>query len=188
MSRVINLINYLPPFLREYQEMQAIMSAENADAQYLADECLLALNNTFILDADIRGVQRFERALKITPKSTDTLDDRRLRILTKVVGDLPYTFKKLIKQLDAACGTGGYALTINHTAYSVTVILEMSATYARTQISELTAQFRKIVPANMLLDITARYNSHVGLEVYTHTDLSALSHTQIRELILSEVL
>ena len=40
MSREIVLIDYLPPFLQGYREIQAIMTAENPEFQAVSDEGL----------------------------------------------------------------------------------------------------------------------------------------------------
>ena len=75
------LINYLPYVVRDYAEFQGITGAEQPEfeAAWAAAEDLLS--NQFIKTAGNLGLSRWEKILGITPKGTDTLDDRRFRVL-----------------------------------------------------------------------------------------------------------
>ena len=93
MSREIILIDYLPPFLQGYRELQAIMTAENPEFQAVSDEGQVVLDNTFIMHCDEKGISRFEKMLGIYPLPTDTLDSRQSRVLTRWNDVVPYTLK-----------------------------------------------------------------------------------------------
>ena len=88
------LIHYLPPFVQEYVEIQEIMKTEQheTDLLWIATEGVFA--DQFIQDATINGVSRWESMLGISPKGTDTLDERKFRVLSKLNQELPYTLRK----------------------------------------------------------------------------------------------
>lgn len=111
--RTIDLREYLPEVLKDVQEMRAIMEAETPEVQAIWDACEDCMNDQFIMEATENGVARREKMLKITPFATDTLDDRKLRLLSRYNENIPYTRRSLEALLESLCGAGGYILTIN---------------------------------------------------------------------------
>ena len=89
------LINYLPYVVRDYAEFQGITGAEQPEVEtaWAAADDLLA--NQFIKTAGNLGLSRWEKILGITPKGTDTLDDRRFRVLARMKEALPSTLPQL---------------------------------------------------------------------------------------------
>lgn len=85
------LINYLPYVVRDYAEFQGIAGAEQPEFENAWAAVDDLLNNQFITTAGNLGLSRWEKILGITPKGTDTLDDRRFRVLTRLNEELPYT-------------------------------------------------------------------------------------------------
>ena len=90
-ARTIDLLGYLPDVLKDTKEMQAIMAAEMPEIQALWQACEDVLNDQFIVEATENGVARREKMLGISPFATDTLDDRKFRILSRYNEQLPYT-------------------------------------------------------------------------------------------------
>ena len=99
MIRDVNLLEYLPPFVQEYVEMQQIMQAENPDVQKLEDETEIIKNNQFIQSCNLTGIRKFEELLKIIPSNVDTLESRRSRVLTRWNDVVPYTKQTLQQKL-----------------------------------------------------------------------------------------
>ena len=95
MARTADVLSYLPSVLREVYEMQAVAQGENAalDGLWQGEEDLM--NDQFIDSATENGVSRWESMLKIAPKATDTLTERKLNILVKLSGQHGYTLKVL---------------------------------------------------------------------------------------------
>ena len=85
------LINYLPYVVRDYAEFQGITGAEQPEFENAWAAVDDLLNNQFIKTAGNLGLSRWEKILGISPKGTDTLDDRRFRVLTRLNEELPYT-------------------------------------------------------------------------------------------------
>lgn len=89
------LIDYLPYVIRDYAEFQGIMGSEQPEIEKAWNTTDDLLDNQFIPTAGNMGLSRWEKILGITPKGTDSLEDRRFRILTRINEELPYTLPQL---------------------------------------------------------------------------------------------
>jgi hypothetical protein len=87
------LIQYLPDVLKDVREYQALMFSEQPEFSALYTQISGLLNNQFVETSDEYGVKRWEKMLKIVPKSTCTLDERKFNILSKFSERLPYTYR-----------------------------------------------------------------------------------------------
>lgn len=171
------LINYLPLFMQEYFEMQKIMETEQVEIDRLWLEAENALADQFILEATENGVKRWESTLGISPKGTDTLDERKFRILTKLNQELPYTLRKLMQVLTNLCGADGYSVEVNAAEYHIEVKLAVSNASNYLEVEKV---LNKMIPANMTQYIRIMYNQNTVLAQFTHAELSAYTHEQLR--------
>lgn len=172
------LIHYLPHFMQEYLEMQEIMNAEQVEIDRLWLNAEDALSNQFILEAKEVGIIRWESMLGISPKDTDTLDERRFRILTKLNQELPYTMTKLKEALTTLCGADGYFIDLEANEYHIVVKLALSN---ESNYQEVVKLLQKMVPANMIQTVMIMYNPHNILVPFTHEYLSAYTHDELKK-------
>ena len=100
------LIDYLPYAVRDFKEYEGIMESEQPEFDQAWGNADDLLNNQFISTAGNVGLSRWEKILEITPKGTDSLEDRRFRILTRINEELPYTLPQLRNILETLCGPG----------------------------------------------------------------------------------
>ena len=174
-----NLIEYLPENLREVKENHAILTmAEQPEMVNLWDAMDDVLNDQFILDATENGVSRYEAIMKIAPKANQTLDDRKFAVLTKNNEQPPYTFAALKKKLELLCGEDGYSVTrdVKNKVLTVRVALTSKNNYG-----DVETLLERIVPANMVIDLSLMYNQHKMYEKYTHEQLhNNFTHEQLR--------
>lgn len=176
------LINYLPHFLREYIEMERIMSAQQPEFDDLWLACENALSDVFILYATENGVKRWESMMGITPKDTDTLDERKFRILAHMNQDLPYTMRKLEEALTTICGAGNFSVDLQHEKYHIEVKLALSNANNFQDVVDL---LTKMLPANLTQNVQIMYNTHAVIGQLTHADLSAYTHEQLRSEVFT---
>lgn len=150
------LIHYLPPFVQEYKEMQEIMKAEQPeiDLLWIAAEGVFA--DQFIQDATENGVSRWESMLGISPKGTDTLDERKFRILSKLNQELPYTMRKLEQVLTTLCGPDGYSIELNAVEYEIEVKLGLAN---HNNYGEVERTLKAMIPANLTQVVTLLFNT-----------------------------
>lgn len=106
------LINYLPFVVRDYAEFKGITGAEQPEFELAWAAADDLLSNQFIHTAGNLGLSRWEKILEITPKGTDTLNDRRFRILARLNEELPYTLPQLRVILESLCGPGNFSADV----------------------------------------------------------------------------
>ena len=185
------LINYLPEVLRNYREFQKIFEAEEPEFENSQNELSKVLKDFFVEDASERGVRRWEKVLKITPKATDSLEDRKFKILSKLVKRLPYTHRRLEQLLEALCGEDGYLLEIVEDfvngirLYNYTVKVRVALT-RKNMFDDVKILLQEVIPANHIIDLSLLYNQHFTVGQYKHGELSTWTHNYIRNGVLNQ--
>lgn len=176
------LINYLPYVVRDYAEFQGITGAEQPEFENAWAAVDDLLNNQFITTAGNLGLPRWEKILGITPKGTDTLDDRRFRVLTRLNEELPYTLPQLRVILETLCGAGNYSAIGEEGTYILVVKIGLAA---KKNFSDVEALLQRVVPANMVVDLSQLYNTHAELGRFTHAQLAAFTHDHLRNGVMN---
>lgn len=180
-SREINLSSYLPDVLRDVKEMRAIMDAETPEVQALWAACEDCMNDQFIADATENGVARREKILGITPYTTDTLDDRKFRLLAKYNEDTPYTRNRLKNMLASLCGDDGFFVTFLTGNFTVNVKVALAVKKQKEIIEEL---LERVLPYNMVFTVELLYNTWAQVKPYTWAGLKTLSWKDLKEEVL----
>lgn len=152
--RKVDLFSYLPDFMQEYEEISTILTVENEEIQKEWDEVERAFNNTIIFSTDVYGISRFEKMMKIYPKSSDTLKERQNRVYTKWNATLPYTWKWLEEYLTAYfLGTTTKATPfLYNKEYRVDVKLTTGSWFGEFEYG-LYSNLRFLIPANIVLNV-----------------------------------
>jgi uncharacterized protein YmfQ (DUF2313 family) len=177
-----NLIDYLPHVIRQVREYKAIMETEQPEMVTVWQAVEDALNDQFINDATVNGVSRWEKILGIVPKATETLSARKFTILTRVNEQLPYTFRTLNEQLKSLCGKDGYSINLENELYTLHVQVNL---VAKSNYNDVDALLKRIVPANMIIVLSLKYNQHETLAQYTHSYLNQFTQYQLRNEVLT---
>lgn len=169
---------YLPDVLREILEFKELGKTTDERFAMLDQESKCVLNNSFISSLDDYGCCRWEKMLHLAKRDTDSIEDRRLRILTKFLNQLPYTEKRLREMLDSICGVGEYTLEVDIELDCVRVRIALSR---KNQIHEVNKMLEDVVPLNLWLDVDLLYNQHDYLANYAHRHLRKYTHKQLKE-------
>ena len=82
MIREVDLIAYLPEYLKDYREMQEALKTQEPEIQELWDQVEAMQNNQYILYADQQGIEKFEQMLEIAGKAA-SVKSRQELIITK---------------------------------------------------------------------------------------------------------
>lgn len=172
-----HLINYLPHYMREYAEMREIMGTEQPEIDKLWNAAEGVFADQYVVDATLNGIKRWEKLLGISPKDTDTIEERRFRILTMLNQDLPYTMRQLEHTLTNLCGADGYSIVL--TAADYHVLVKLALTNASNYV-EVEKTLKKMIPANMVQEVMVMYNPNNMFAGYTHAQLAAYTHNQIK--------
>lgn len=177
------LQDYLPSILLKTYEFPLLCDTEQPEFDRLRDAADEVLDAQFISTAGETAIARYEKIFGITPMDTDTLDERRFRVLAKINAQLPFSVRRLKQQLETFCGTDGYKLEIDGGKYTLTVKVALTAKRNQQAVEELLAD---IVPTNMVCATSLLYNQHADLTRFTHARLALLTHFNIREEVLPD--
>lgn len=180
-ARTINLTDYQPDILKNVTEMRAIMNAETPLIQAVWDACESCMNDQFISEATENGIARREKMLDITPYATDTLADRRFRLLSRYNENTPYTRKSLVNMLETLCGKDGYQLTILTSEFTVRVRVALTVRKQSDSVREL---LERILPYNMIFSVELLYNIWQQFKSYTWAETEKFTWTELKEEVL----
>ena len=175
------LIDYLPPFVQNFKEVSAIMDAEQPEFETAWQNAEDALADQFIETATVNGIKRRESIFGITPKATDTLEERRFRVLSVMNDQPPYTMETLKATLNSLLGADGYTLKMNTDAYELTLKL---ATGNEVNYASVVEMLAKILPAN-IVRVVSMYNTYQIVSEYTHGQLAQFTHDNLRKDVLA---
>ncbi len=174
-------IKYLPSILANIKELQVLMTANDSENLSLNMAVEELYKDQFITTTEI-ALQRYESMLGITPKGTDTSDDRRFRILAVYNKRLPYTKTILKEYLIILCGQDGYKLMMD---YNHNVLKVQIALTAKSMYDTVKHYLEGIVPMNLFIDLTLLYNQYKMLHQYTYNQLSRYTNKQLREEVIT---
>ncbi|MCQ4637663.1 YmfQ family protein [Anaerovorax odorimutans] len=146
------------------------------------EDCIDELrDNLLIMTSRESGISRREKILKISPLDTDSLEERRFRILLNWYDSYPYTEKDILQRLNRLCGAGEYIFDLDKTQNNLECRLELTSKKKRDALELL---LNEILSLNIALTVGLRYNQHVKLARFTHGQLSAYTHQALREEVL----
>lgn len=180
-ARTVDLLGYLPDVLKDTKEMEAIMQAETPEIQVIWQACEDVMNDQFIAEATENGVARREKMLGISPYATDTLDDRKFRVLSRYNENIPYTRKSLMQQLETLCGEDGYSVEFFTKDFAVKVKVALIAKKQEVAVNEI---LERILPYNMVFTVTLLYNQWQMLKVDTWGAFASRTWKDLREEVL----
>lgn len=149
MIRDIDLVSYLPPFIAEFQEINAALTAENPEFRIVWEAADRVLRNEFIATADEYGISRFEGILKIYPSTEDNLESRRARVQARWFMALPYTWRMLLEKLISVCRENRFTISKDFLFYKINLEVNLDIF---GQVEELERLIEAMVPCNMVLD------------------------------------
>lgn len=176
-----SISKWFDPKLADLADMQEIIKAVDAELDNVRTEQARILNNFFIQTADETAITRYEKMLGILPKASETLDDRRFRLLTLYKGDLPYTYLALKHELEDIVGAENLEMTLDPAACTLEVYIGLAV---RSQCDTVYDIVKKMLPANIALTYSLKYNQHGTLAKYTHAQLAELTHYHLRNQIM----
>lgn len=168
---------YLPDIIHQIREYQEIEKKYDHNIVTAISQLNRIEQNRFLDGLDEYGCERNEQILGIIPDPSDTLEDRRRRIRGYYTSNKPYTIKKLREVLGAMCRENGYILTVDTENYIVKVAIKLESRRLVDNADELV---RRMVPANLIVDVYLLYNQNISFKKYTHGELKKYTHYQLR--------
>lgn len=148
MTKTVDLVSYLPPFMADFKEISVTLEAENPEFVLVWNAADRVLQNEFIESADEYGISRFEKILNILPSTEDTLESRRARVQARWFNTIPYTMKAFLAKLVALCGDSDFTVTKEYEKYTVTILTDLELF---GQVEELEHIIESMMPCNMIV-------------------------------------
>ncbi len=177
------LANYLPKFIADIEEVYQIMQSLQNNVDSITINIEDILKDFFINDATLEGVKRYEGMFNITPKLTESLEERKLKILSIYNETPPYTYKKLILILNAICGEENYRIFLQYTNLVLKLRIGLDKKDLQNRIFDIVD---KIIPLNIFFNLKLDYNIWQDVLYNKWNDLNkfswqdVLENTQIR--------
>ena len=141
------LKKYLPSLYRENKEIEGLMNAEQPIYDEAETDTKFAFSRQFVVTADEKGVEQYEKILGIMPTATDSLEFRKRRVITRLSTTPPYTLNYLKQQLTTIFGAGNFNAWVDYgkrELYVDSFINNISLFF------ELETFIAKVKPANMI--------------------------------------
>lgn len=163
----MNLIKYMPPFLKEVREFKEIFGAEDIQIEKLNNQINSMLREVIVKTAEDYGLRRYEKIYGIT-RPAETLEARRMAILLKMNNRVAYTYKWLIQTLNEAIGAENYKITTDFNNYKMNIEIALNYTEAAELLKN---DLLKQMPANIELDyrLTSKINCISGAIISQQT-------------------
>ena len=161
--------------------MKEIMNVEQFYIEKAWTDSQDIMNDQFVTTSTENGVKRWENILNITPKATSTLEERKFNILTRLNEQLPYTLDTLKNSLSMLCGADGYDLNLDSDNYELSVKLALTNNNNYESVIYL---LNKVVPVNIVINVELMYNTHELLSRFTHSQLAARTHEEMRSEVI----
>ncbi len=178
-----DLLRNMPDIMKDIREMKAVCQVETEETDALWD-CLAAMEkDQYVQEATENGIQRWERLLYITPKGLDDLEVRRFRVLARLNEQIPYTYEGLKNQLALLCGEKGVRTDMDYGAYTLYVWVELAA---KRKYEEVEGLLERVVPCNIVVNLSLLYNQHKKLSAYTHSQLKEFTQYGLRNEAIGE--
>lgn len=172
----MDLIKYLPSFYFNSEEVKNIQASVQSEDIAVKEAIKDVLNQLFV-DTATWGLNSWEKMLGLKIDTTETLENRRARVMTRLRGTGTVT-KSMIKNVCKSF-TNGEVDVIENTDYSFTIKfvdikgIPGNLNYLRDAIEE-------IKPAHLNFNFEYTYNTHNSLKLKTHDFLKNMTHDQIR--------
>ena len=169
---------FLPKVLEGNDTSDSLYTVEQEEIEKLHTESKRIFDNCFIKTMDMLGIQREEELHEIKPNAYQTLEQRRIVVLNKILYRPPFTLKNLQKILDNIWGAGNYLWRFYTEDYRLIVDIDTNDPVIYLQFSK---QVRNIIPANIYLILSIQY-THLYLgRNYTYERMEELTYGELSQ-------
>lgn len=124
-------------------------------------------------------IKRWEKILELTPKDTDTLDERRFAVHSRVIDKLPYTYRVIERELKALASEAIFTRGWGEKGAEATV--EISLTSA-SKLADIDALLDKKLPADVVYQIVVLYRRWQDFSTIRWGELTSNTWDQMRSL------
>ena len=176
------LLRLIPDFLRDIREFNEIFSAVASEAEKFDKKAVRQETDFYIYSEDISpaGADRLAQSMKIDVSGL-TLEDKVFKIKSVLLDKRPYNIPNVKNMLSVLCGEDGYSFISDNENLSVTVKIDLGR---KSQFSAVYELLDKVIPSNMLLNVSLLYNLYGDITGKTYGEMSSMTHEQLRSDVL----
>ncbi|UUV26111.1 MULTISPECIES: YmfQ family protein [Lysinibacillus] len=149
LTNEMDISKLYPTTISDFEEFIEIAKVENTNFNRVKIELLQLFSMRFVNATDEIGIARWEKMLKLKRRPSDTLETRRMKVLSKINNKLPYTWRSLQQLLNSIFGEGNYQINLDPQEYILELLLPSEQNYYR-EVSEI---LEPMIPLNIYMII-----------------------------------
>ena len=174
---------YCPSTVSELQEFQKLGEIEGAILEEEAAAKETLERNQWILTAERDGLLRLTAMMGFFGAEQMETEDLREELLSRWCSRSPYTYFHLQDWLDGCVGAENYTGTLERESYRLGLGLELCVKEKREFLQK---HLRKIIPANLVLQVNLNVNTHGKLHRLRHGEMQKMTYGGIPFEVLEE--
>lgn len=166
-----------PYIIRRIPDIAKIYEINEGQIEDL-EEGVDQINNDLIADSMSDDVlKHWEAIFELKTYDDESLADRRTKVKGKMLEKLPYSYRVIVRNLDALLPSG-YDLYINDDLTYLELRIVLTDKYLLANVTKL---LDDMTPLNMVLDIDLAYNTYNILGLHTHNELTAYTYQGLND-------
>ena len=159
---------HCPCTVSELREFRKLGEIEGAILEEAAAAKETLERNQWILTAEKSGLLRLAGMMGFFGAEQIETEELREEILSRWCSRSPYTYFHLQDWLDGCVGAGNYTGTLERESYRLRLVLELCVKEKREFLQK---HLRKIIPANLVLQVNLNVNTHGKLHRMRHGEM-----------------
>lgn len=168
-----DLNELLPDYYSNVTEMAVLMELQNNQTGILSENVKRALDNQFIKTMHMEVLEAYESFYNISKSEDDPIEQRRFRVLARMVSRPPYTPGYLQEQLEMLGTTA--KITEYPQQYRVDIETNLKGP---GEVDELDYIFKTIIPSNLVVNSNNIMRTNAETEIFAvQTAAYALYYT-----------
>ena len=149
-NRTVAIEKYWAAIVGNTEEFRQIAVAENPEFNKLSECIYKCLKDSFIHDATEYGVGRWESMLNIVSTPNESLEERKIRILTYLNIRLPYTWRVLKQMISSFVTENNFTMNYINDISKLIIRVRVDSEGAFNTIATL---LENVVPQNIVVDL-----------------------------------
>ncbi len=174
----MSLMKFMPPYYRESPVVVDLQGAFGSQTEALA-AAKEDLFKQFTLDTATWGLANWEKAYGLEVEVTKDHEYRRSRVRSKMRSTSTTTLA-MIKNVAESFSNGSVELIEEPGSHHFEIKF-VGNIGIPPNMEDLQGAVEELKPAHLAVDYTVIYRTHLVLRQFTHAQLSAFTHRQIRE-------
>lgn len=173
-----------PEIFADIPEIKQIYSMNDRQAGELDRAAENLWDDIYLTSMDKGKLLIWERILGIRPADTDTTEERRFRVRSRVLEKLPYSYR-VVKRKIEALAPGRIAFSVDGKRESALIKIDLKS---KQMFSDAAAFVERVLPLNMTYEVRIMYNTWETVEKSGVTWDGAEKKTwkTLREEVISE--